>query len=180
MKKFILQNLKVALFLFAILFVIGLIAFYQSFSWETTKWTALLAGIISLFFIGCMTIYELIYIKANKISLNDFKIQAIQEATFTVDKSIEDTKEIVENILPDKINAYKFKYNNKLDFYKTRTGASVRSWGEAIIIKLTSIDNLRTKIYAESKPVYKATLIDFGKSSLNIEKIKSEFSQQSL
>ncbi len=183
MKKIIAQNLRVTLFVFIALFVIGLIAFsiafYQGFSWETIKWTAILAGIVSLFFLICMAIYEVIYIKTNKISLNDFNIQATHEATFTVDKSIEDTKNTVENIIPDKINAYKFKYNNKLDFYKTKTGATIRSWGETII-KLTKIDNLKTKIYIESKPVYKATLINFGKSSMNIEKIKLEFNQSGI
>ena len=117
MKKFILQNLRIVSFLFAILFVIGLISFYKSFGWETIMWTAFLSGIISLFFIICMVIYELIYIKTNKISLDGFNIQATQETTFTVDKSIEATKNTIENIIPDKINAYHVKYNNKLDYY---------------------------------------------------------------
>jgi hypothetical protein len=180
MKKIIIQNFKVAFVLFAIQFVVGLIFFYKSFSLETVMGIAILAGITSLVFIICMGIYQLIYIKTNKISLDDFSIQATQEATFTVEKSVEDTIKTIENIIPDKINSYKFKYNNKLDFYKTKTGATIRSWGEIIIVKLTKIDNLHTQLYVLSKPIYKTTLIDFGKSSMNIEKFKLEFNQNGL
>lgn len=143
-------------------------------------WTAILAGITSLVLIICLGIYQFIYIKTNKISLNDFSIQATQEATFTVDKTIEDTIKTIENNIPDKINSYQFKYNKKLDFYKTKTGATVRSWGETIIVKLTKIDNLHTRLYVLSKPIYKTTLIDFVKSSMNIEKFKSEFNKNGL
>jgi hypothetical protein len=180
MKKIIIQNFKVAFVLFAIQFVVGLIFFYKSFSLETVMGIAILAGITSLVFIICMGIYQLIYIKTNKISLDDFSIQATQEATFTVEKSVEDTIKTIENIIPDKINSYKFKYNNKLDFYKTKTGATIRSWGEIIIVKLTKIDNLHTQLYVLSKPIYKTTHIDFGKSSMNIEKFKLEFNQNGL
>ncbi len=180
MKKVIIQNLKVAFFFFAIQFVVGLIFFYKSFGLETTMWTAILAGITSLVFIICTGIYQVIYIKTNKISLDDFRIQATQDTTFTVDKSIEDTIKTLENNIPDKINSYKFKYNEKLDFYKTKTGATIRSWGEIIIVKLTKIDNLHTQLYVLSKPVYKTTLIDFGKSSMNIEKFRLVFKQNGL
>lgn len=177
MKKIIIQNLKVAFFLFAILFVAGLLVFYKSFDLQTIMWTAILAGIVSLFFLITIGIYQLIYIKINKISLNDFSIQARQEETFTANKSIEETIKILKNKISDKINSYPFKYNNKLDFYKTKTGATTRSWGEIIIVKLTRIDGLHTELHILSKPVLKTTLIDYGKSSMNIQKIKEEFNQ---
>jgi len=180
MKRVIIQNLRVAFLLFAIQFVVGLIFFYKSFSLETVAGTAILAGITSLVFIICLGLYQLIYIKTNKISLNDFSIQATQETTFTVDESMEDTIEIIENIVPENINSYKFKYNKKLDFYKTKTGASIRSFGEIIIVKLTKIDNLKTQLYVLSKPIYKTTLIDFGKSSMNIQKFRMSFNQNDL
>ncbi|MEP6464736.1 MAG: hypothetical protein ABJB05_00460 [Parafilimonas sp.] len=180
MKKIIIQNLRVAFFLFIIQFIVGLILFYKNFGMQTIMWTAILAGCTTLVFIICLGIYQLIYVKTNKISLNDFNIQATQEATFTIDKSVEDTIKSIENNIPDEINSYKFKYNKKLDFYKTKTAASIRSWGEIIIVKLTKIDSLHTQLYVLSEPVYKTTIIDFGKSSMNIQKFKSEFSKNIL
>ena len=180
MKKVIIQNLRVAFFFFAIQFVVGLLFFYKNFGWETIMWTAILAGMTSLVFIIFMGIYQFIYIKTNKISLNDFSIQATQEATFTVDKSVEDTLKTIENNIPGKINSYQFKYNEKLDFYKTKTGATIRSWGEIIIVKLTRVDSSHTQLYVLSKPVYKTTLIDFGKSSMNIENFKLVFNRNGL
>ena len=76
-----------------------------------------------------MAIYQFIYIKSHKIALNDFSIQAKQETTFIVEESIEETENTLENIVLDRINSYKFKYNKKLDFYKSKTEASIRSWG---------------------------------------------------
>ncbi len=175
MKKLIIQNLRITLFCFALLFVLGLVIFYKNLGWETVEWTSLFSAIISLFLIICMGIYQFIYIKSNKISLSDFNIQATQESTFTVNESEKDTANTIQNVLPLKINAYKFKYNDKLHFFKTKTGATIRSFGETIIIKLTKIDNTHTQLYVLSKPVYKTTLIDFGKSSVNIEKIKQAF-----
>lgn len=123
----------------------------------------------------CMALYQFFYIKSHKISLNDFSIQAKQEATFTVDKTLGETRNTLENFIPGKINSHKFKYNKKLDFYKSKTGAGIRSWGEIIIVKLTELSDSKTQLYVLSEPVYKTTLIDFGKSSTNIEKIKSVF-----
>lgn len=163
--------------MFAILFVVGTLVFYKSFGLETILWTAILAGIVSLFFLISMGIYQLIYIRINKIPLNDFSIEASQEATFTVDKSIGETIKILETKIPGKINSYSFKYNDKLDFYKTKTGATTRSWGEIIIVKLTRTDALHTVLHILSKPILKTTLIDYGKSSMNIQKIKEEFDQ---
>jgi hypothetical protein len=53
-----------------------------------------------------------------------------QEATFTVDKTLGETKSTIENIIPDKINSFKFRYNKKLDFYKSKPGTNIRFWGE--------------------------------------------------
>lgn len=180
MKKLIIQNLRIAFIIFAIFFVAGLLFFYKNFSIENTMWTAILAGIISLVLVIPMLIYQMIYIKTNKIPVNDFSITATQEATFTVDKSVENTLKMIENDIPSKINSYPFKYNEKLGLYKTKTGATIRSWGEIILVKLTKIDSLHTQLNVLSKPVYKTTLIDFGKSSMNIEKFRKEFNQEIL
>lgn len=175
MKKIILQNLKVALFFFAVQFIVALIFSHRIFSAETVISLAILSAITSLFLIICMVLYQFFLIKKNKIALDDFGIQAKQEATFTVDKSIGETKKTIENVIPEKINSYKFKYNEKLDYYKTKTGASIRSWGEIVIVRLTKLTDSQTQLDILSKPIYKTTFIDFGKSSMNIEKIKSAF-----
>jgi len=52
--------------------------------------------------------------------------------------------------------------------------------GEVILVKLTSIDDLHTQINVLGKPVNKTTLNDFGKSSMNIEKLRSAFHQKNL
>lgn len=175
MKKIIIQNLRVAFILFALQFFVAMLFFYKNLSLQTILGIVILAGITSVAFILCISIYQIIYIKTHKISLNDFSIQAKQEATFTINKSAADTIRIMENAIPDEINAYQFKYNKNLDFYTTKTGATLRSWGEIIMVKLNRIDPLHTQLYVLSKPVYKLTLIDWGKSSMNIEKFKSAF-----
>ncbi len=175
MKKIIIQNLRVALILFAIQFFMAVLFSYKYFSLQTILGIVILAGITSVAFILCIVIYQIIYIKTHKISLNDFSIQAKQEATFTINKSEADTIRIMENNIPDEINAYQFKYNKKLHFYTTKTGATLRSWGETILVKLNRIDPEHTQLYVLSKPVYKLTLVDFGKSAINIEKFKSAF-----
>ena len=177
MKKIIQQNLRVALFLFSVQFVVAIIFLFWIFHIATVTDVIILSAITTFVFIVSMALYQFFYIKNHKISLNDFSIQAKQEATFTVDKTLVETKITIENILPDKINSYKFKYNKKLDFYKSKTGASIRSWGEIIIVKLTKLSDSKTELYVLSEPVYKTTLVDFGKSSMNIEKIKSAFYQ---
>lgn len=95
-----------------------------------------------------------------------------QSATFMVDKTIEQTIEIIENIIPKKINSYKFRYDSEKGFYKATTSATIRSWGEIVTIKLTKIDDFKIQISVLSKSLLKTTLIDYGKSSLNIQKIR--------
>ena len=177
MKKIIQQNLRVALFLFSVQFVVAIIFLFWIFRIATLTDVILLSAITTLAFMICMSLYQFFYIKSHKISLNDFSIRAKQEATFTVDKTLGETKNTIENIIPGKINSFKFRYNKKLDFYKSKTGASIRSWGENVIVKLTKISESKTQLYVLSEPVYKTTLVDFGKSSMNIEKIKSAFDQ---
>jgi len=175
MKKIIFQNLKLAFFLFLIQFIVAVILLHWVSGIATVTDVAILAAITTLAFIICMAIYQFIYIKSHKIALDDFSIQAKQETTFIVEGSIEEIENTLENIIPDRINSYKFKYNKKLDFYKSKTAASIRSWGEIIIVKLTKLSDSKTQLYVLSEPVYKTTLIDFGKSSMNIERIKSAF-----
>ncbi|MEO8819367.1 MAG: hypothetical protein ABI267_02495 [Ginsengibacter sp.] len=175
MKKIVLQNLIVALFLFAVQLVATFIFLFWIFHIATIVDVILLSAITTSAFMICMALYQFVYIKSHKVSLNDFNIQARQEATFNVDKTVGETLNTLENIIPGKINSYKFKFNKKLDYYKSKTGASINSWGEIIIVKLTKLSESKTQLYILSEPVYKTTLIDFGKSSTNIEKIKSAF-----
>ena len=177
MKKIVLQNIRVGLFLFSVQFFVALFFFFYIFKIATVFDVAILVVITTLLFMICMAIYQLVYIKSHKISLTDFSIQARQEATFNVDKTVGETLNTLENVIPKKINSYKFKFNEKLDYYKSKTGASINSWGEIIIVKLTKISESKTQLYVLSEPVYKTTLVDFGKSSMNIEKIKSAFNQ---
>jgi hypothetical protein len=53
-----------------------------------------------------------------------------QEATFTVDKTLGETKSTIENIIPDIINSFKFRHNKKLEFYNSKTVTNIRFWGE--------------------------------------------------
>jgi hypothetical protein len=147
---------------------------------ETILWTAIMTGSTTLVLTLIMGLYQALYIKKHKISLDDFDIKPTQSATFTVDKTIEDTKDIIENVLPYKVNSYKFKYDREQGLYKAKTGATLRSWGEIIVIKLVQLDNYKTQLSVLSKPLLKTTLIDYGKSSMNIQKIKLAFDQNGL
>ncbi|WP_435353439.1 hypothetical protein [Emticicia sp. SJ17W-69] len=98
-----------------------------------------------------------------------------QSAIFSVDKTIEQTIEIIENIIPQKINSNIFRYDTEQGFYKAKTNATIRSWGEIVTIKLTKMDDYQIQISVLSKSLLKTTLIDYGKSSLNIQKIRLVF-----
>ena len=180
MKKIVIQNLKVAFFFFAVQFIVGLIFLYRNFNYETVIWTAIISGTTTLVFTIIMGLYQAVYIKTHKISIKDFDIRPTQSVTFSIDKSIEETVQIIENIIPDKINSYKFKYDKVKGFYKAKTGATIRSWGEIIIIKLKKLENNKTHLSVISKSLLKTTLIDYGKSSLNIQKIKLAFDKNGL
>jgi len=180
MKKIVIQNLKVAFFFFAVQFIVGLIFLYRNFNYETVIWTAIISGTTTLVFTIIMGLYQAVYIKTHKISIKDFDIRPTQSVTFSIDKSIEETVQIIENIIPDKINSYKFKYDKEKGFYKAKTGATIRSWGEIIIIKLKKLENNKTHLSVISKSLLKTTLIDYGKSSLNIQKIKLAFDKNGL
>ena len=180
MKKIVIQNLKVAFFIFAVQFIVGLIFLYRNFNYETVIWTAIISGTTTLVFTIIMGLYQSVYIKTHKISIKDFDIRPTQSVTFSIDKSIEETVQIIENIIPDKINSYKFKYDKEKGFYKAKTGATIRSWGEIIIIKLKILEKNKTHLSVISKSLLKTTLIDYGKSSLNIQKIKLAFDKNGL
>jgi hypothetical protein len=180
MKKIVIQNLKVAFFIFAVQFIVGLIFLYRNFNYETVIWTAIISGTTTLVFTIIMGLYQSVYIKTHKISIKDFDIRPTQSVTFSIDKTIEETVQIIENIIPDKINSYKFKYDKEKGFYKAKTAATIRSWGEIIIIKLKKLENNKTHLSVISKSLLKTTLIDYGKSSLNIQKIKLAFDKNGL
>jgi hypothetical protein len=180
MKKIIIQNLKVAFFFFAVQFIVGLLFLFRNFNYETVIWAAKISGTTTLVFTIIVGLYQAVYIKTHKISLKDFDIRPTQSVTFSTDKTIEETVQIIENIIPDKINSYKFKYDKEESFYKAKTGATIRSWGEIIIIKLTQLEDHKTQLSVLSKSLLKTTLIDYGKSSMNIQKIKLAFDQNGL
>jgi len=180
MKKIIIQNLKVAFAFFSFLFIVGLILQFQNVNSETIIWTAKITATITLSLTIFMGLYQVLFIKKYKISLNDFDIRPTQNATFIIDKTIEDTKEIIENIIPSKINSSRFKFDNEQGIYKAKTRTTIRSWGEIIIIKLTQFDNCKTQLSVLSKSTLRTTLIDYGKSSLNIHKIKLALEQNGL
>lgn len=181
MKRIILQNLKVAFFFFAFLFIVsvGTQFLFNKFNPETLSSAALTSTVITIVFSLLMGLYQYISIKKNKISLADFSISPKQSASFIVDKDIAETQEIIENILPYKLNSCKFSYNTENEIFNTKTRATMRSWGEIIAIKLTPIGS-KTQLSVFSRPVLKTTLIDYGKSSLNIKKIRAAFEQNGL
>ncbi len=122
-----------------------------------------------------MALYQAAYIKKHKIAVNNFDLRPTQSLTFIVNKPVEDITHIIEDIIPQKINSSKFNYNASEGFYKATTSTTIRSWGEVIIIKQTQLESNKTKLEVLSKPVFKATIIDFGKSSSNIHQIKLAF-----
>jgi hypothetical protein len=180
MKKIVFQNLKVAFFFFAIQFIVGTLFLYKNFSLDTLSWTAIISATTTLVFTVFMALYQFVYIRTNKISLADFDINPKQSATFMVETNIDQTKDIIENLLPNKLNSHKFKYDIENGIFKTKTGVTIHSWGEIIAIKLTEIDNAKTQLSVFSRPVLKTTLIDYGKSSMNIQKIKLAFNKNGL
>ena len=127
-----------------------------------------------------MIVYQIFFIKKNKISINDFDIRPKQSTTIAIDKSIEETQRIVENILPAKIHSSRFIYNRDLDIYEAKITSTMSSWGERIIIKITKSENFKTQVFVLSKPILPITIIDYGKSSLNIHRIKLIFEQNGL
>lgn len=173
--RLIIQNLKVGLFFFAIQLFIGLIFLFKSFNQATVIGTAIISFVTTLFFLFVMGVLQVIYMKKNKISLADFDIKPTQTTTFSVDKTYEETVSIIQNTIPEKIKSCQFKYDREQDIYKARTGASVLSWGEQIIIKITKLDDYKIQLSVLSKSLLKTTLIDYGKSSTNIQKIKLAF-----
>lgn len=160
--------------------IVGILFLYKNLSLETLGWTALISATTTLVFTLFMGLYQFVYIRRNKISLEDFDINPKQSAIFIVDTNIDQTKDIIENLLPNKLKSHKFKYDIENGIFKTKTGATIRSWGEFVAIKLTEIDNTRTQLSVFSRPVLKTTLIDYGKSSMNIQKIKLAFNKNGL
>ncbi len=175
MKRLIIQNIKVGLLFFAIQLFVGLIFLYKSFNQETVIMTALISCVTTLVFLFIIVVIQMFYMKNNKISLDDFDIKPTQTTIFSVDKTYEETLAIIQNTIPEKIKSYQFKYDNEQDVYKSKTDASILSWGEEIIIKITKLDNFKIQLSVLSKSLLKTTLTDYGKSSTNIKKIKLAF-----
>ena len=119
-----------------------------------------------------MLFYQIILIMTSKIDLRDYSIFPKQLVSFVVDKTFNETKDIIENILPNKLKSNGFQYDDKNNLFKTKTAASLISLGENIEIKVTELENAKSQISVFSKPVLRTTLVDYGKSSLNIQKIK--------
>ena len=177
MKKIISQNLKIAFFIFAIQFTVATLCRYNKFNVDTLSRTSLFSAATTIVFMLFFSAYQIFYIRTNKISLRDFDINPRQSTTFTIKQSLEQTKDIIENLLPTKLNSCKFKFDKKNGIFKSKTGMTIRSWGETIEIKLTEIENSKTQLFVVSIPILKTTLIDYGKSSMNIHKIKLAFDQ---
>ena len=124
-----------------------------------------------------MGILEAIYIKKNNIPVAKLGINPTQSAVFEVGMSIAEAKEIIALTIPGMIYSSQFKYDQENDLYKARTRSSLFSWGERVIIRLTEFDQSKLQLSVSSKPVLKTTLVDFGKSAVNIHNIKWAFKQ---
>ncbi|WP_273130964.1 hypothetical protein [Bacillus weihaiensis] len=64
--------------------------------------------------------------------------------------------------------------NLEKGFILVRTGINIRTWGEVIKVTVTSIENERTLVTIESKPIVITTMVDYGKNLENV-KIISEY-----
>ncbi len=127
-----------------------------------------------------MVLYQIFYIRSNKISLKDFDIKHTKSSTFIVNQTFEEAKNVIETIIPKTINYNKIKYDLKEELFITKTSLNIYSWGETIEIKITQSENIKTQISILSKPVLMTNLFDFGKSSMNIDKIKLAFDKNGL
>jgi len=178
MKKIIFQNLIFAFLLFTVFFTIEILLtqlFPLVKDYNIIEKAGINATRVSIMVTILMLVYQLFYFRANKISLKDFSISSFQKANFTIDKSIEDAKQIIESNKPKEKESFNLRYNKEQDIYKTKTKTSMMSWGEHIIIKLKKIDNFKTEVFVTSKPILKTAIIDFGKSAINVQRIKQMF-----
>ena len=158
-------------------FVIDLVFAIPDFHINDIIQAAKIAGSKAVSVMLILGILQVVYIRKNKISLADFGINPTQSAVFNVDKSIDETKDIIEQIVPNKISSSKFSYDKAQGFYKAKTRTSVLSWGEKIVIELKELGHSKVQLSVLSKPALRTTLVDFGKSSMNIQKIKRVFGQ---
>jgi hypothetical protein len=117
----------------------------------------------------------MIFAKLNDIPIKDFDVNPSQSTTFVVDMCIDKAREKIENVLPVQLNARKFSHGAESNTFKARTRATFQSWGEVIEIGLTDIGNSKTQVSVFSRSLFKTALIDSGKSSLNIRRVKLAF-----
>ena len=175
MKKFISQNLKIALLFFVFQLFFGSFSTFRDLPTQPISRLIGIAFLSSVLFLIFIMLYQLYYIKKNKISIEEYSNNPNRSATIIVDKNIEETKAFIETKLSSTLNASNFLYDDKSGFFKTKTGVTFKSWGENIRIKLNKIDELKTELTVFSYPVLKTTLFDFGKSNINIQIIKLAF-----
>lgn len=177
MKKIFLQNFLVALIFFTLQFLLGLLSMYDKADANMLAHVLIFSGFGTLLFITAIVILQIYNIRKHKISTDKFSLSPTQSSVFTVNISEVASIDIIENILPQKIDSGKFKYDKKLNCYKAATKITLSSWGEIILIKLVQVEANKTQWDIVSKPSLKTTLVDYGKSSINIQKIKSVFTQ---
>lgn len=160
---------------FILMFVLRFAFTVSVFSSGTVNEIFRSSATFTLLFILFIVLYQVIFAKLNNIPIKDLDVNSSQSTTFEVDMSIDGAREAIENVLPVQLNARKFTYGAESNTFKARTRATLQSWGEVIEIGLTDVGNSKTQVSVFSRPVLKTTLIDFGKSALNIHKVRLAF-----
>ena len=173
MKKnlFIFLKITVVIFLFQLFF--GLIFMLNHFEIYSLLSSIPFELIASLFFVSVLVLIQTIYLKAYKQSLKDLDLNPIQKDSITVDYSKEKLINLISHELPYKLKSSNFIYDLEKDIYTASTGATMRSWGEKIILRIKENELNITTISILSKPSFPLTLFDYGKSQNNMRVIKN-------
>lgn len=171
---FVNQNLK-STFIFFVFNFIFQFFHYKGINSETilldTKYSVVSA--LVYFITYGILLYK--FIKRREILMNDPINILIPSVTFTADKTIDKTVEIIDNIIPYKIKANKFKYDIKQGIYWTKTRDTFRSWGNLVVIKLTQLDNDKTQLLVYDISSIMSPFKNNSICSMNIQQIKLAF-----
>lgn len=95
-----------------------------------------------------------------------------QNKEILLDKPIETVASRCREILKNYKDFVESNSVNNRKTFEAKVGLTFWSFGEKITVSLESANNNKTKVYIESRPVYKLTLVDYGKNFKNVKKIE--------
>lgn len=158
--KFLLKIFIVTALLFGIMLVIPELFSNQKIEIKEISIKALIFGLLMTIILGLL---QMVKMKKNGIrNASDLDFKVSQKSTFT-------SKLTLNEIFDELKTKYK-SINLTSEKIIIRTSISLYSWGENIEITKGSTNDFEYEI--TSKPQLPTTLIDYGKNSENILKIK--------